>query len=622
MIPLVLDSVADELLAIRGRPIHLSLDGGPIYALLHLREDAEHSGTGVVLCPPFGVDEICAHRSLRAWAGALVHAGYPALRFDFPGTGDSGGCSLAESQRLATWTEAVDAAAALLQGQGCQRVVAIGIGIGGLVACRALARGAAIDDLALWSVPSRGSRLVREMRAFARIIEAEVIGVDRGSEAPPGLDEPAASDRGDLNVAGFVLTAEMIAELESLDLAELAVPDASRRRILLLGRDSAPPDPQIREHYERSGAAVTIADGPGYGAMMVDPQFAEIPRQVFASSIAWLADGSGARPGADVGAVRPRIPAPASDGIELTVGDALIRETPFEFEYEGVVLSGVLTEPVSNAGAHGGFCAVLLNAGAVRRIGIQRIWVEVARRWAARGVPSLRFDVVGVGDSDGEELLYRDRGAFQRSEFADQVRAAFDELERRGVADRFLVGGVCSGAYWGVHSGLVDDRVSGLLLLNLLAFFWSPELGALRDARRARALLQQREVGTVLRILATDRWRMTRMLLLKLRGGLAPGRSDESQARLRSAVVAALDQMRDRGVEVLLLLSLAEPLFDDFVADGLIDRLAEWPNLHLDQIPTNDHLFRPRWSQRYVHDALDEALARTLAKSSKRPAAD
>src|ERR1019366_4291869 len=91
MIPLVLDSVADELLAIRGRPIHLSLDGGPIYALLHLREDAEHSGTGVVLCPPFGVDEICAHRSLRAWAGALVHAGYPALRFDFPGTGDSGG---------------------------------------------------------------------------------------------------------------------------------------------------------------------------------------------------------------------------------------------------------------------------------------------------------------------------------------------------------------------------------------------------------------------------------------------------------------------------------------------------------------------------------------------------
>jgi len=59
------------------------------------------------------------------------------------------------------------------------------------------------------------------------------------------------------------------------------------------------------------------------------------------------------------------------------------------------MLSGVLTEPLGSG--EGVLCAILLNAGAVRRIGHHRMWVEVARRWAARGVPTLRLDVVGVG---------------------------------------------------------------------------------------------------------------------------------------------------------------------------------------------------------------------------------
>ncbi len=35
---------------------------------------------------------------------------------------------------------------------------------------------------------------------------------------------------------------------------------------------------------------------------------------------------------------------------------------------------------------------VLLNAGPQRRTGPNRMWVEIARRWAAKGVPTLRLD--------------------------------------------------------------------------------------------------------------------------------------------------------------------------------------------------------------------------------------
>ncbi len=609
-----------ESLPPHGRALYLALAPDPLFAILHAPVGAAGPWPlGVLVCPPFGWDELSAHRSLRVLAGELAEAGIPALRFDLPGSGDSGG-SPRDPRRLDAWTDAVAGAARWLHSEaGCERIVAIGIGLGGMLACRAVAQGASIDDLVLWAVPAQGSVLVREMRAFARLAEAEV-NRGRVTKAQPRRDEHAAEEAaGDMNVAGFILTAETVAEVEGLDLTALSVPDAARRRVLLLGRDSRAADRRLREHLERSGAAVTVSDGSGYSSMMVDPYLAQIPRAVFARVLAWLAEpanpatGDERAPAAEPPSEPVAVAAPAvveRHAIDLHVGDAVVRETPFDVGFEGGQLSGVLSEPVSAAEAD--LCVVLLNAGAVRRIGTQRMWVELARRWAARGVPTLRFDVVGVGDSDGEEESYSRRSAFQRREFASQVIAAFDELERRGLPGAFHLVGICSGAYWGVHAGLEDKRVRGLSLLNLLAFFWSPELGAVRDARRARTLLAERELGTVLRIVATDRWRLTRMARTKLQRARSRHRGDDVKDHFDQQVIETLDLMRERDMQVQLLLSLEEPLFDDFVANGLIERLDEWPNLQLERIPTAEHIFRPLWCQRYVHAFLDGAIERTL----------
>jgi hypothetical protein len=50
-----------------------------------------------------------------------------------------------------------------------------------------------------------------------------------------------------------------------------------------------------------------------------------------------------------------------------------------------------------------------------------------------------------------------------------------------------------------------------------------------------------------------------------------------------------------------------------------MERLAEWPGLHLERIPTMEHVFRSPLSQRYAHATLDGALARTLASSAEPP---
>jgi hypothetical protein len=84
-------------------------------------------------------------------------------------------------------------------------------------------------------------------------------------------------------------------------------------------------------------------------------------------------------------------------------------------------------------------------------------------------------------------------------------------------------------------------------------------------------------------------------------------------------IEAALDRLRDQGTDTVLLLCRGEPLYDQLARERLLQRAGRWPNLHLVEVPTRDHMFRAAWLQRYVHDALDAALDRVL--SAPEPAA-
>lgn len=93
-------------------------------------------------------------------------------------------------------------------------------------------------------------------------------------------------------------------------------------------------------------------------------------------------------------------------------------------------------------------------------------------------------------------------------------------------------------------------------------------------------------------------------------------------SRMGDAIDEALGELRDRRVQTLLLFSRGEPLAEDVAADGRLDRLEEWPNLRLEEIPTEDHLFRPVWAQRRVNDAFDAALMRALREGRQRSSAE
>jgi dienelactone hydrolase len=573
------------------------LDGGKELAFVTFHPPAAPArGPAVLICPPFGWEEVCAYRSLRWWAKRLASEGYGVLRLTLPSTGDSAG-GARDPDRLGAWLAAVTTAATWLRAEpGAQRVVALGIGLGGLLAALAAAGGAPIDDLVLWGVPPRGRTQVRQLRALSKL-ERPLFFEDLESPAPLPSDE--------LEAGGFLLDAETLAALDGLDLTKLELPAAPGRRALLLERDGLAINAELAASLERAGLEVTTGPGAGFGQMTSHPQLSSPPLEVIERVMDWLAAGtSGAGRAVPVGDA-PRALASA----EIPVGPGLtVRETPVAIPHPGGDLPAVLTEPLS-ASEHG-LAVLLLNAGAVRRIGPNRSWVEASRRWATMGVPTLRVDVEGVGDAPGEEGRYRDDGAMYDPSLYEHVFSAMDFLQARGTAQRFVLTGLCASANWSLHCALRDERVSGLMLINLRAVIWDPDLDPARDLRalfsEPLSLSRIRRVATAPRVKALIRWLIGapfRRLRTLVAGDLegAPG---ESQAQ------ALLEVIVNSGRRVLLLFSEREPVYEELLRSGRSQGLSAAPNVSLERIPVRDHTLRPVWAQAELHAALDRALAR------------
>ena len=111
---------------------------------------------------------------------------------------------------------------------------------------------------------------------------------------------------------------------------------------------------------------------------------------------------------------------------------------------------------------------ILASAGTVHRIGPHRLYVALARRWAALGFHVLRLDLSGIGDSpaadDGVENV-----TYPRDGFLD-LGEAMDWLADAASAERFIVAGLCSGGDFAFQMGLRDPRVAGAVILNPRTF--------------------------------------------------------------------------------------------------------------------------------------------------------
>ncbi|MDB5594356.1 MAG: hypothetical protein JWM36_1317 [Hyphomicrobiales bacterium] len=524
---------------------------------------------GVVLCGAQGFEQFCAHAGWRKLAADIAAQGFPVLRFDYHGAGDSLGTD-EDPDRLATWQANVaDAVATLRRETGITRVVLVGLRLGALLAMDYAAKTGDVDGLVLLAPVPTGRSYTREISAFARMADSK----------------PA--EAGEIEMMGFRLTAETIAALKDFRPAAVARPLARRLLILTQG-----PRGTILDEAQQAGAEITEEAFPGYTEFLAEPS-GPIPEGAFQRVVTWLGTcetGTVAKSGATV---------PPS-----TFATATFAEEPILFGPDGS-LFGMLCQPAS------GPCAevmLLVNAGNNPHIGWARSNVRIARDLAARGIASFRIDVAGIGDSPAQA----GRPAqipFSAANVGD-VEAALDVLQARGLT-QITIAGSCSGAHLALQSVRRDPRVGAVVLINLFSYIWleSNDLRALtRAAGRSTAAYASRFKSreTWLRLLRgdLDLRQLSRTFAARIRHAvavrLAPLNPKSHVRQIRSW----FDDLAARQIGVLFVFSEGDNSLDMFNSNLGEKRLRRNPRARTAMLHGADHHLTDRKSQDRLADLL------------------
>jgi pimeloyl-ACP methyl ester carboxylesterase len=118
-----------------------------------------------VLCYPWGIEYIYAHRSMRQLAARLSLSGCHTLRFDYFGTGDSAG-EAAETDLAGLESDVESAIESLKDIADTRKVALIGMRVGANVASRVAIRlPDEVEALVLWDPIVSGEQYVLSLQA-------------------------------------------------------------------------------------------------------------------------------------------------------------------------------------------------------------------------------------------------------------------------------------------------------------------------------------------------------------------------------------------------------------------------------------------------------------------------
>ena len=416
------------------------------------------------MCAAFGQENMTAHRGWRLLSKKLSAKGFHVLRFDYPGTGDSGG-SEEEPGRLTAWRAGIVAAVDYLRSvSSAEEVILVGLRLGGTLALLTAEDHHHVCGVAALAPIGSGRVYLRELRFRANAWqEAHLIKAD--PKAFPGLD-----------VLGDRIGHDTVMELSHINLREL---DISLKPILLMGCSDHVLSPTALDRLQRQGCDLTITDFRGYMDYLEDSVASVIPETEFDLVVNWCSQFISTSPASGRSFQAAETESPSrQDGGSLYLFDAVETAARFGMAWH---LFGVLCRPtgVRDEGARP---VIMINTGFGRHTGDGRVFTTLARRLAAAGTTSLRMDLSGFGDSEatGDD----DPNPYAIGNHKD-VKEAVDYLERIGYS-RPIVVGICSGAFTAFNAAIEDPRIYGIVLVNTQTFLSKQGLSLKVQNRRQR----------------------------------------------------------------------------------------------------------------------------------------
>jgi alpha/beta superfamily hydrolase len=363
---------------------------------------------------------------LRSLADSLSEQGYPTLRLQYLGTGDS--CEPNGDDCWAEWQQNIhDGAEWLRKNVGAQRIALCGFRFGALLAATVAANRTDIAGLILLAPVLRGGSYVRQL-----VME---------TSSPPDAY---------VDLVRFRLSPRTIRLLNQVELRKISLPATCKVGVFAPTRSAAWSD--CEAVWRKGGVEVTSHDFSGLEPML-RPTFAIHEKSsVVDPVVTWL------RRSAPTNSWKPTEIC-AVESMEITPEGCI--ETPVFFGPTNG-LFGILCRP---GVAKSRIVVVMGNSSGDPHCAATT--VNLARHLAAGGVASLRIDFAGIGDSGP---VSGHGHVFETDRTAD-FSAAINALEVLGYRG-FAVQGLCSGAYHAYHATLADRRITYSLLLNLPFFKW------------------------------------------------------------------------------------------------------------------------------------------------------
>jgi pimeloyl-ACP methyl ester carboxylesterase len=398
--------------------------------------------TGVVFCSPWGFDNLCTVKFHRLLAAEFARRGYPSIRFDYPGEGDS--LPLPGEATFETWINAALRAAAELRIRtGCMRILYYGMGIGSAVAVRAGQRDDRLAGYILAASALSGRRYLREVALREKVIED---GTTIDFNYPPGSTV----------LASYIMDPRLAADLKSVTVTVNGLPPDLPALVLARPENNA--DRDLASELCHAGAAVVSIDFAGYGTMLDGVVTSPIPKALISEIGSWLSRTIPTEPLAPIAAKAD------SQASALTAIDYCERA-----EIVDSRLFGIYCHPASGSEKA---VVVLLNMAYAPHTGWGNIWVDAARQLARQGVATFRVDLSNIGESPPAPGG-PDQVVYSQTQLHD-VDTIISHMRTLSGAP-LLLAGICSGAHSALYAGAANDHVAGIVSINQLRLVLDPD---------------------------------------------------------------------------------------------------------------------------------------------------
>ncbi len=517
----------------------------PLFGWVHLPADGQ-ARAAVVLCPPLGLEALNSYDTFRQLATRLEVQGFAVLRFAYDGTGDSAG-DRDDPDRIEAWRSSIREAIAFVRKGGADRVSLLGMRVGAILAALEADHDGDINSLVLWDPCTTGRAFLSEQRAIQLISLGSTQRKDGAVETP-----------------GFVYSAEVANDLKSLDLT--AAKGALARMVLVLTRPTVTRDRRLAQRL--SMPHVVWDNALGQPELLDVAQPGKPPEKTLDRVVSWLSDTTRS----------DRSPMSLSTRAHTVVGwndhGEPIQERALNLGPLG--LFGILTERPGN---QQGPTVIFLNTVTTCHVGLSRLWVELGRHLALRGLRCLRVDLSGIGDSPVRQG--QPARVMRAPEAMEDVPEIARSISPEDPSNVVLVG-LCSGAYQAIESGL-DLAPRGVVAINPLLTFKPPELASGKvDPRRKACCLFKPWVRKL------------------LRGGTPTGLAGKFP-RLPDPVWRAINTFLINSPPIEVLAALTSLGVDTLIVCGTYEAQAIWRGapdgiralskgrLHLEVLPEVDH---------------------------------